>query len=82
MTGSAAEYAARAGMYQLLSSFAQPQFSQALDETLSDPALRDILTSLAAVAFGGYVRLADGDPQKAFEIIARERQAAEDLRDL
>jgi hypothetical protein len=69
-------------MYRLLSSFLGPQFSQVLDETLADPASRDIVTSLVSVAFGGYVRLADGDPQKAFEIIERERQAAEDLRDL
>lgn len=82
MTGSNAEYVARAGMYRLLASFLGPDYSQALDDTLTDPALRDILTALVSAAFGGYMRLADGDPQKAFDIINRERQAAEDLRDL
>ncbi|ETZ75124.1 hypothetical protein L841_0082 [Mycobacterium sp. MAC_080597_8934] len=66
----------------MLSAFVGPQFSQVVDETLDDPGLRDILTTLVGVAFAGYIRLADNDLQKATELIDRERQAAEDLRDL
>lgn len=82
MTGSSAEYTARAGMYKLLSTFLGPKFSETIDETLSDPALRDIISTLVGAAFAGYVRLADGDPQKAMEIIERECRTAEELRDL
>jgi hypothetical protein len=88
----AAEYHARAGAYRLLVAQAalaltgDPKapsvHSQCLDETMADEHLRDIITCLAAMAFGGYVDRESGDVKAAVATIVRELRAAEDLAGL
>jgi hypothetical protein len=78
------EYSGRAGMYRLLAAFPNqgPQYENALDQALKEPHLRDILSQLVGVAFGGYVIQAEGDFSAAIELINRELRTVEDLDSL
>jgi len=58
------------------------EFEKAVDQTMADPHLRDIVTSLVGVAFGGYVIKAAGDIPAAIDLINRELRTAEDLGSL
>lgn len=78
------EYSGRAGMYRLLAAFPHhgTRYEKALDQALNDPQLRDIVSQLVGVAFGGYVIKAKGDFSAAIDLIARELRASEDLDNL
>jgi len=78
------EYIVRAKMYRLLAAFPTQgaASSIALHDALADPKLRDTLSALVGVAFGGFIRLQDGDIGAAIELVQRELRAAEDLASL
>lgn len=78
------EYVVRAKMYRLLAAFPTQgaAYSTARDDALADPKLRDTLSALVGVVFGGYIRLQDGDIGAAIELVQRELRAAEDLAGL
>ncbi|SPM40597.1 hypothetical protein MNAB215_2798 [Mycobacterium numidiamassiliense] len=78
------EYSGRAGMYRLLAAFPEqgPQYKKVLDQALNDPQLRDIVSHLVGVAFGGYVIKAEGDLSAAIELINSELRTVEDLDSL
>jgi hypothetical protein len=92
MTEPTPDYHARAGMYRLLVGYGAMTLTNdpngpalyrtTLDATLADTHARDIITYLAATAFGGYIEKCDGDLRAAVALIVRELRAAEDLAGL
>lgn len=74
------EYSGRLGMYRLLAAF--PNHTNVLDEVLDSPDLRDTVSQLVAVAFGGFVLKCEGDIPSAVNLIKRELRVVEDLAKL
>lgn len=75
-----AEYRNRAAMYRLLIAFPRQgdDYSRALDEAMDHPHLREVISALVGVAFGGYT-VKFGSPAEAMAVIERELRVAEDL---
>src|SRR4051812_20289053 len=87
-----AEYPVRVEVYRLLVAYAaqvltdDPQapsvYSYTLDAIIADKLLRDTITYLAGIAFGGYITRESGDVKAALATIVRELRTAEDLASL